>query len=401
MNKRTNSERGQALILITFSIVALIGLTGLAVDGNLAYSDRRQAQNAADSAAMSAALAYVRGEDVEAAALQAAAQNGCPCDESHEVFVHNPPVSGPYAGNQEYIQVMINTKIQTSFASIVGVTEINNHVEAISRTRSITWDNMSFGNAVVSLKPDDRGAMRSHGDNNISTYGGGIFVNSNDSCAFEQVGNSVVNSPSGMSLVGNACLNGSIDPATSIVTGVDPIPYPPVYLPPEPICSEPAVQTENYLSPGYWEGNFPPRGVTVLQSGIYCIDGMFMVNAHDVLIGDEVMIYMQDGNIHWDGGAQINLTAPQSGAYEDLLIYMPMDNNEGIILNGNSDSTFIGTIFAPASDIQLNGTMSSESYHSQIIGYTIDLIGTADIVINFNEDENYKVLIPPAVELAQ
>ena len=45
------SERGQAIVLIAAAIVALIAITGLAVDGGLAFADRRQAQNAADSAA--------------------------------------------------------------------------------------------------------------------------------------------------------------------------------------------------------------------------------------------------------------------------------------------------------------------------------------------------------------
>lgn len=52
------TERGQALILITLAMIGLIGLTGLTVDGGMAFSDRRNAQNAADSAAFAAALAH-------------------------------------------------------------------------------------------------------------------------------------------------------------------------------------------------------------------------------------------------------------------------------------------------------------------------------------------------------
>ena len=65
-----------------------------------------------------------------------------------------------------------------------------------------------------------------------------------------------------------------------------------------------------------------------------------MVNAHDTLIGNEVLIYMHSGNVHWDGKAQINLTAPLSGPYAGLLIYMPMSNNDGMIINGNSRLEF-------------------------------------------------------------
>ena len=64
MNKRKHSsERGQVLVIIVFAMFGLIGMTGLAIDGSRAYSDRRQAQNAADTAALASALAYVRNPD--------------------------------------------------------------------------------------------------------------------------------------------------------------------------------------------------------------------------------------------------------------------------------------------------------------------------------------------------
>ena len=99
--------------------------------------------------------------------------------------------------------------------------------------------------------------------------------------------------------------------------------------------------------------------------------------------------------------AEIELTAPTSGPFAGLLIYMPMTNDEGIILNGNMESSLVGTILAPASDIQLNGTMTSSMYHTQVIGYTVDLIGTADIIVSYNAGDQYEAPVPPAVELVQ
>ena len=409
MKKRANTERGQALLLIVLGIMGLIGLTGLAVDGSLAYADRRQAQNAADSAALSAALAYIRGEDMQAAALQAATQNGYPNDTEHTVTVNRPPISGPYSGNGEYIQVTITSRVQARFGTVVGVNQLNNRVEAVARAKPITQDNMVFGNAVVALKTSGRGAMRSHGNNDLRVYGGGLFVNSDDDCAFDQMGNSTIFAPNGgMNVVGSACLRGSVDPASVIRTGVDAVPYPPISLPPTPLCTGDAVWDKDAktLTPGNVTGDFPPRhgndSVEFLYPGIYCVDGgSFMMNAHDILVGHEVVIYMMDGNIHWNGGANIQLSAPTSGPFEGLLIYMPMTNSDGIILNGHMDSSLVGTILAPASDIQLNGTMTSSMYHTQVIGYTVDLIGDADIIVTYNAADQYEAPIPPAVELVQ
>ena len=69
-------ERGQALILIVFGMIGMLALIGLAVDGGMAYSDRRTAQNTADYTALAAALAFAKGEDATAAAMASANANG-------------------------------------------------------------------------------------------------------------------------------------------------------------------------------------------------------------------------------------------------------------------------------------------------------------------------------------
>ena len=50
------SEKGQSLVLIAFAAIALFAFAALAIDGSAIFSDRRHAQNAADTAALDAAL---------------------------------------------------------------------------------------------------------------------------------------------------------------------------------------------------------------------------------------------------------------------------------------------------------------------------------------------------------
>jgi len=398
-----SGEKGQALILIALVIVILLGMTGLAVDAGNAFADRRQAQNAADTAVLAAAYAKIQDQNTSAAALKLATKNGFE-NNGVDCFiqVNNPPVGGEYDGNAEYIQVIIESQQRTLFAQIIGIESIKNRVEAVSRATPSKWDSLYDGNALVALKPTGKGAFRSHGDNETNVYGSGIFVNSNDPCAFEQMGNSVLSVPdSAIKIVGDACLNGNISPADSITNDARPVPYPPAYLPEEPVCAGDAVRDGNVLNPGNWEGSFPPKGVDFLQPGIYCIDGTFMMNAHEVLKGDGVLLYMRSGNIHWNGKATINLTGYSDSPYRGLLIYMPMSNDEGVILNGDSDSSFTGTILAPASDVQINGTANIDSYEAQIIAYTIDLIGTMDLDVNYNENAVYEYPYPPTIELVK
>ncbi len=70
------SERGQLLVVFALALVALVGMTGLIIDGGDTFLQRRDQQNVADAAAMAAGYAYVNGIDSTAAAQSVAAKNG-------------------------------------------------------------------------------------------------------------------------------------------------------------------------------------------------------------------------------------------------------------------------------------------------------------------------------------
>src|SRR5688572_12970186 len=109
MIEHEKKEDGQVLILIVFGLIGLIGMTALVVDGGLAYSDRRNAQNAADAAAWAAALAYGRGQDLENAALSVAETNGYKEDGTQSavlVSVDNTP-SGDCPGSASGVDITI------------------------------------------------------------------------------------------------------------------------------------------------------------------------------------------------------------------------------------------------------------------------------------------------------
>jgi hypothetical protein len=165
-------------------------------------------------------------------------------------------------------------------------------------------------------------------------------------------------------------------------------------------CADDGTRSGGVLTPGNIPASWLSADV-ILQPGVYCINGNATINAHDSITGSNVLLYFVDGGIHINGGAQINIDAPDTGDYAGLLIYLPMNNDSSIILNGNSDSVFSGSILAPASDIQINGTESADTYQTQVIGYTLDIIGTSDSVIRYNDNQNYDATVPPAVEIVR
>src|SRR5215216_1445961 len=96
--KLKSQERGQALVIIALAVVGLFGFSALAIDGSRVFSDRRNAQNAADTAALSAALAKIRHEDYMQAAKDRAADNGYAIDANSSVEVaFCSTLSGPDA----------------------------------------------------------------------------------------------------------------------------------------------------------------------------------------------------------------------------------------------------------------------------------------------------------------
>src|SRR5512143_969605 len=142
MHRNRIAQRGQVLIIFVFAIIGLIGMTGLAIDGGNIYSDRRHAQNAADTAALAAALYKVNmqkdmaggghvgwgdcrdvdatpslcGAEVINAALDIAQENGYTNNiVDSTVQINIPPTEGPYAVSDgsftpsDYVEVIIDT----------------------------------------------------------------------------------------------------------------------------------------------------------------------------------------------------------------------------------------------------------------------------------------------------
>lgn len=408
-----STERGQALILITLAAIGLFGIVGLAIDGSIKLSDRRHAQNAADNAALAGSLAQIRGTtDWENIARDRAEENGFTgnlqdsqiwvygCDVSHADIrrdsVPNGIDCGPYEGDPLYVQVVIQTNIDSYFSRILGITEMHNTVHAIAMSKEEYIGEMYGGASIVGLAPDQCETIWLAASAEISITGGNILSNSEVNCGVRiQGGNGFdITMPDGsIDMVASGYnINGSPD-LTGIHGGLniqsDPQDYPP-----------PDSMLPTYTC-DYTYSSFPPSGVTTLNPGTYCINGNFRMNAHDELNGTGVTIVMQSGEIDWNGGARINLTAPTSGDLAGMLIYAPMSNSNEMRFNGNAQSSLTGTIFMPAAPIVYNGTGNLTPSHVQIIGYTIKITGSNKTDVIYQDAENWDTTLPAQLGLMQ
>jgi len=408
MNPIASREKGQALVIIVFSLIGLLGMTALAVDGGNAYAQKLAVQNAADRAALGGALARIRGGDWVKVTYQIAASNGYKNDGIHNtVRVYSPPLNGVYAGDINYIQVQITSQTRTYFASILGINQIPVSGETVTRTKRPEITQILDGSAVISLAPtsdcDKKRAFDISGESTLDIEGSGIFVNSNNpTCALTTWGNGSIRLEDGaISVVGGA----SIQKPQLLTpyppqTGAPAISYPPPFMLPKVGCNKDAMISDDgkSMTAGDWADQFPPEGVVGLQPGVYCLGGDFIVSS-GALEGNGVVILVSNGLVHL-GGA-IKLSAPPNGKYKGLLLYVPINNQHIVSINGDRDSSYKGTILAPGSEIRLKGNASSFGFHSQIIGYRIMSDGISNIVIKYKDEDNYDALTMPEIEISQ
>jgi len=416
-----NKTKGQALILIAIAMAVLIAITGLAVDSGSAYAERRRAQNAADNAALAAGLAKIKGQDLAAAALLSAQQNGFAAS---QVTVNAPPSNNdcnpndanPYAGNTEYVQVIIRSEQNTGFSGVIGRNNVQICTEAIARAKPGALVFPFEGYAVVALSQHAQNAFFVHG-NAKAEVEGGVFVNSDDSTkAFFKNGSGQLEiDDKPMDIVGGYTITGGGTVKGTIRTGATQIS--PNNLPfqlPNPTCNTNATKSGNTMTPGNWTGTFPPAGVTSLNPGVYCINGNFILNGGDQLSGNGVVIYMISGEVRWNGNSAVNLHAPTTGPFDGLLLYLPPTNSSPVTINGNNKSCVEGSIIAPASAIAVLGNTGGGTnlcgdhpeeeefeIEGQVIGSTVEMGGSIKTEIEYESSNKYQASTPPVLELTK
>jgi hypothetical protein len=411
MKKTTiRNERGQALVLIALAAIGLFGFAALAIDGSMVFSDRRHAQNAADTSVLDAALAKTRGQDWVAQGLDRADSNGYDDNgTSNDVYVHlcssaDATCTGLPAGADpgEYIQVRIRSDVNLLFARVIGRPKATNYVDAVARAVPSTYEESFEGSAVVGLAEDECRAVKYQGNATTQIIGGGIFVMSScDNGAFFNNSSAAQLTAPSICAVGDVVANTT---AMNVPSIRENCVAPTVPAEPNPTCSGNAERNGNVLSPGFYSGaQFPPAGVDTLESGVYCVDGDFRINGGDSLTGLGVVIRMNSGVVSWLGGAYVHLEAPTEGPYAGKLIYLPSvepANCSPVTLNGNSASVIVGSIIAPCSAITVNGTGDS-GIVGRIIGYTVDLGGGSGTKIYYDNALYADDLMPPEVEFKQ
>ena len=458
--KSMKSQKGQALVIIALGAVVLFGFAALAIDGSRVFSDRRHAQNAADTSALAAALAKVRGQDYSTAGLDRATSNGYSNDTDSTVEIHLCNETGitceglpAGADPSEYIRVKIVSTIPTTFARVLGREYITSTLTAVARAKPTELKPLAQGAALAALKPTGPKTIDGNGNIVLDVNNSGVFNNSTDNCGMNVVGNGNYSVDTAFEFVsgthcqsGNPTLNGPQQSAP-------PMPYPPEINIPAPSisCSVNGSKSVNgtatTFSPGNYNGiSINVSGKVYFDPGNYCFNGDVKINgAADIIANsvnflitagsfdiagnstftcNDVMVYINGGEgmhfngngtnacnsitfyaatgtVSWNGNVGNRFFAPEGGTYAHVLIYMPYENDSALTINGNSGNMLTGSIIAVSSPITISGNSGTAGLHSQIIGYTIGLLGNSSTTINYVADEQFTQPEPNAIQITK
>lgn len=406
IHKRT--EKGQALILIVLAIIGLVGMTALTVDGGMAYSDRRSAQNAADSAALAAALAYGRGQDTTAIAQTVATSNGYDNNGSTNIVsvsvASSPSGVCPASAPGKDITVEITSQVDTYFGPVIGVEYMTNTVTATTRSCESVIVPLFYGNAVVGLNPSTTNCAFDSGESNDAEWtltGGGIFSNG---CAYSKNNDSVTLNPPGtcVTTVGSAS-NFTCAQQNQAALAYD---YPEdiaAIMPPVPVC-------DGTLEGGYVVPDNPSS--FVFTDGVYCVSDFDDFTQQDVILTNATL-YVTDMvfDVRFSGHGGFQGTAPTSGPYKGYYMVVAMNptpcptftshSTQVMEYRGNGLGDLTGTILAPSACVDYRGNANDKQVNSQIIGYNVSSNGTAGVNVAYEEEDNRQDPIPVTIQLLQ
>ena len=217
-------QSGQVIVLATLSLVAFLGMVGLALDVGYLWATRRSMQTAADAAAIAGAEALsVSGASVATVATTVAKQNGFSTANGSTITVSNPPVDGTYAGNANYVEVKISQTEPTFFLKVLGV-------NGATVTTGMTWGpatgavagNTNPPNNIIALNATAANAISIPSTVNMSCSG--VAANSTSSSAIYVNGGNLtaasIGSVGGCNHAGGTV---SVTPKTGIAPVKDPL----------------------------------------------------------------------------------------------------------------------------------------------------------------------------------
>jgi Flp pilus assembly protein TadG len=346
-------ERGVVMVFVAISLVVLLGMAAMAVDISSFYKAQRQAQSAADSAALAASY------DLPFSTTSATTDANFYVQQNDPGAT--PTISTPYNSSSSAVQVIVNTTSPSFFGTLFGLTSAKITATAVAggkgtvaRGAIFAYDNAGTGCATgINL-----------GTNNLTITGG---IESNGSLT----SSSNSGTQFGSGTFGTGCTyTGSTSNWTTPPFAASPQNWPIDYRNSTPVSQGAAGCTSSF------SGNYTySTPVTVSSTNVViCATGTLTVSASATNSCTPSTTVTSCPGITFEApqiivqGSGLNLSAPYSNGTYGLLAYQSGPSSaaastcaNGMGLSANS-STLNGAIFAPNAEIEITGNSSGTGF---------------------------------------
>lgn len=419
-------EHGAVAILVAVFAVVVFVFAALIVDLGLARSVRRDAQNAADAAALAAANVLYPGSTSPdfAAAVTAAKEYskanfgtaesdwaGC---STPDALAYTPAgttcISFDSATAPENVRVILPVRnVDSFFGGVVGYS--GTAVRAMAQAQVDDGQRLDCAFCVLGQGPH---RLQNGG---VSMTNGDIWFNG----SLDLGPHGDVTAAAGtVHVEGSVNRPGQISDPKVVPDSRVPDPLSTLSVPPSDIGTLSLVPKINPCSqgPGYY-GAVPltGNGTCTLQPGLYVFTGPLSIGGNYRLVGNDVTLYFacgifgirtscasdpSPGTLDAGGGGNLILAAPTSGPRKGLAIVYDRDNRATLSLRGNvPDASVTGTVYAPGATLDMRGNGCGTTFRSVVVVYGLAFSGNPSCFSSLNTPGDNVALPPGASGLVQ
>ena len=385
------NRSGAMLVFIAIAMVTLLGFLAMTLDVGAGGRERRIAQTAADAGAMGGAMEIYRKNFglVSGGALQESVRNGFLATET---TVNYPPATGPHAGDNAYVEVLIDRTIPTIFGSLFNVASMDIHTRAVAGVGSYAL------NCIFSLDPSGPKAIEVANGGELDTNCG-ISINSTNPNALD-VNSSGQIDTSGGGIAISGGWSGNKTPAPVPTTGSAPVtnPLATLAMPAVGSCTHTGpllINKDTVLTPGVFCGgiNISSRQTT-LQPGTYFLaGGGLTVQTSGLIVGPGVtLINTIDplgtyafGAFNFGTGCKATLSAPTAaGPLKGILMFQdpaaPANVVNTFACSSDNPPELTGTLYFPTQQITFNGSNSGTQIVGSVVAKNVLISGKVDVI---------------------
>ena len=407
--KLWRDRRGNALVIAGAALPLVIGSAGLASDTIQWVLWKRQLQRAADSAAIAGVYATMQNQTNSTTQSVAAAVNtdvdkvdsfrrpGAVTTHPGYVLQAEPVITFPTITNTaNAVKVVLSVQKSLGFS---GVFVSSAPVITASATAATVKTGVY---CVVSLENTSATGITATGNSDID-LGCGMITNSTSLNAAIATGSSSVEATP-IAAVGDIQDSDHWNDAELLpFTVAEADPFASVEVPAFTGCQGNTNKLQ--ITSGQTYDHHTDTGIVCfsdmsLNGNVTLGNATYVIDSGDISIGAQANVScsgctfvltnsnsgtsgIQIGNVNINGGAHLDLTAPTSGDFDNILFYQDRRAESGSsqtnLINGNSGSIFAGAFYFPTRTLDINGTSDLTFNCGQFVARTVNFSGNGSI----------------------